>query len=61
MTKKSSTREEIRSARQYRIEEATYELLAESGYHACSMLSIAKRAKASNETLYRWYGDKVGL
>lgn len=25
------------------------------------MLSIAKRAKASNETLYRWYGDKQGL
>ena len=25
------------------------------------MLSVAKRAKASNETLYRWYGDKQGL
>jgi len=25
------------------------------------MLSVAKRAKASNETLYRWYGDKLGL
>jgi len=25
------------------------------------MQMIAKRAKASNETLYRWYGDKVGL
>ena len=25
------------------------------------MLSIAKAARASNETLYRWYGDKVGL
>ncbi len=61
MAKRSSTREENRSARQCRIEEATYELLAESGFHACSMLSIAKRAKASNETLYRWYGDKVGL
>ncbi len=25
------------------------------------MLNIAKAAKASNETLYRWYGDKKGL
>ena len=25
------------------------------------MLSIAKRARASNETLYRWYGNKQGL
>ena len=25
------------------------------------LLSIAKAAKASNETLYRWYGDKRGL
>ena len=25
------------------------------------MLRIAKAAKASNETLYRWYGDKDGL
>jgi AcrR family transcriptional regulator len=26
-----------------------------------SMLAVAKTAKASNETLYRWYGDKTGL
>jgi AcrR family transcriptional regulator len=25
------------------------------------MLAVAKEAKASNETLYRWYGDKRGL
>ena len=25
------------------------------------MLAVAKAAKASNETLYRWYGDKNGL
>ena len=25
------------------------------------MLAIARQAKASNETLYRWYGDKRGL
>ena len=40
---------------------AAYALLAEKGYTGASMLSIAKAAKASNETLYRWYGDKRGL
>ena len=25
------------------------------------MLEVAKRAKASNETLYKWYGNKQGL
>ena len=50
-----------RSARQLEIEEAAYELLAERGYTGTSMLSIAKRAKCSNETLYNWYGDKLGL
>ncbi|MEQ6249080.1 TetR/AcrR family transcriptional regulator [Sulfitobacter sp. HNIBRBA3233] len=40
---------------------AAYGLLAEKGYDGASMLSIARSAKASNETLYRWYGDKRGL
>jgi len=50
-----------RLEREQRITEAAYELLAENGYRATSMLNIAKRAKASNETLYRWYGNKQGL
>lgn len=43
------------------IEAAAFELLAEKGYKAASMLEIAKRAGASNETLYKWYGNKQGL
>jgi AcrR family transcriptional regulator len=43
------------------IEAAAYELLVEKGYRATSMLAIAKRAAASNETLYRWYGSKQAL
>lgn len=43
------------------IETAAYALLLERGYAGTSMLQIAKRAKASNETLYKWYGDKLGL
>jgi AcrR family transcriptional regulator len=54
-------REETKKRRHEAIAEAAYTLLAEKGYDGASMLSIAKMAKASNETLYRWYGDKQGL
>lgn len=50
-----------RTQRMAEIEEAAYAVLIEKGYAGASMLSIAKAAKASNETLYRWYGDKNGL
>lgn len=54
-------RKEKQDARRKLIEEAAYEILAERGYRSSSMLLIAKKAKASNETLYRWYGSKQGL
>lgn len=54
-------REETRQRRHEAIAQAAYDLLAVKGYDGASMLSIAKAAKASNETLYRWYGDKQGL
>lgn len=47
--------------RRHQIEEAALSLLAEKGYAQTSILMIAKRAKASNETLYNWYGDKLSL
>ncbi|WP_421855441.1 TetR/AcrR family transcriptional regulator [Oricola sp.] len=43
------------------IKEAAFEVLAEKGYKAASMLEIARRAKASNETLYKWFGNKQTL
>lgn len=52
---------ERKDARRQAIEDAAYEVLLEDGYKAASVLAIAKRAKASNETLYRWYGNKQGL
>lgn len=52
---------ERKEARRQAIEDAAYEVLLEQGYKAASILAIAKRAKASNETLYRWYGNKQGL
>lgn len=54
-------REEKRSLRQKQIEAAAYEILEAKGYGDTSMLGIAKQARASNETLYNWYGDKQGL
>ncbi len=54
-------RDENKAARKDCIEAAALELLAQKGYLATSMLSVAKRAKASNETLYNWYGNKQGL
>lgn len=54
-------RNEKKTERQKQITEAAYSVLAEKGYVGASMLSIAKKAKASNETLYRWYGNKQGL
>ncbi|MCP4319422.1 MAG: TetR/AcrR family transcriptional regulator [Hyphomicrobiales bacterium] len=54
-------REENRAIRQDHIERAAYAELREKGYAGTSMLGVAKRAKASNETLYNWYGDKLGL
>lgn len=54
-------RDENRAIRQQQIEAAAYDLLEAKGYGGTSMLGIAKQARASNETLYSWYGDKQGL
>lgn len=54
-------KEENRAARRAQIAEAAYALLQDKGYGGMSMLAVARAARASNETLYRWYGDKQGL
>ena len=54
-------REEKRSLRQQQIEAVAYEVLELKGYSGTSMQGIARKARASNETLYNWYGDKQGL
>jgi len=54
-------RPENREKREAQIVEAAYELLEKKGFDGVSMLGVARAAKASNETLYRWYGDKHGL
>lgn len=47
--------------RQEQIEKAAYELLQSHGFAGTSIMAIARRCKVSNETLYNWYGDKLGL
>ena len=54
-------RQEKKAQRQQQIENAAYAVLEAKGYGGTSMLGIARQAKASNETLYNWYGDKQGL
>lgn len=54
-------RDDKKQKRHQEISVAAYALLAAHGYGGTSMLSIAKAAGASNETLYRWYGDKQTL
>lgn len=53
--------DDARRKRETAIFRAAYDLLALHGYAGTSMLRVAKAARASNETLYRWYGDKDGL
>lgn len=53
--------DERKAQRRRAIEAAAYRALAERGYAGASMLAVATAAGASNETLYRWYGSKLGL
>ena len=50
-----------RSARRQEIQAAAMALLDELGYRKTSMLMIARRAQASNQTLYAWYQNKQML
>lgn len=52
---------ENQTARRAEIEAAAFKVLERVGYKKASMLQIAKEAKASNETLYAWYGNKQSL
>lgn len=52
---------DAREDRAREIEEAAYRVLDDKGYAGLTVLAVAKAAKASNETLYRWYGDRTGL
>ena len=50
-----------REARRRQVLDAAAAELVENGYAATTMLSIARRAGASKETLYAWFDGKAGL
>ena len=50
-----------REQRRVAVLEATEAALLEEGYDSVTMLAIAKRAGASKETLYSWFGSRDGL
>lgn len=50
-----------RQAREDAILDAAFALLVERGWQGCTMTAIARRAGASKETLYSWFGDKDAL
>jgi len=47
--------------RRQEVLDAAFAVLAERGYRRTTMLEIARRASASKETLYAWFGNKQGL
>lgn len=60
-TRRGRPRSGERPERERRILDAALIELTENGYERVTMLAIAKRAGASKETLYGWFGSKEGL
>lgn len=54
-------RPDARDDRAREIEETAYAILESRGFAGLSIQGLARAARASNETIYRWYGDKSGL
>ncbi len=54
-------KDSARIRRQAEIEAAAYAILDAKGSDGLTMQALAKEARASIETLYRWYGDRTGL
>ena len=52
---------DAKQQRRLDIFEAAYRVIEEKGYKGTSMLAVAKKAGASNETMYSWFGNKQGL
>lgn len=53
--------EEAKTARRREIVEAAFQEFAAKGYAGASMAAIARRARASKETLYAWFENKETL
>ena len=55
------TKRQSRAPRRAHILDIAAKVLAERGYRDTTMLEVARRSSASKETLYAWFGDKLGL
>lgn len=53
--------DEAKAARRREIIEVAFQEFAEKGYAGASMGAIARRARASKETLYAWFSNKETL
>lgn len=53
--------EDAKAARRREIVDIAFQEFAEKGYAGASMGAIARRARASKETLYAWFGNKETL
>ena len=49
------------AVRRKEILDAAFRVFAEKGFNGATMLAVARRAKASKETLYAWFGNKDRL
>jgi AcrR family transcriptional regulator len=49
------------TARRAYVLDATFAVLVDRGYQNLTMTAVARRAGASKETLYSWFGNKQGL
>lgn len=54
-------KEPYRARRRDDILDAATAILREKGYRGTTMSDVARRASASKETLYAWFGNKSGL
>ena len=61
VTDLSKMKKSSRAPRRAHILDVAAKILAERGYRDTTMLEVAQRANASKETLYAWFGDKLGL
>lgn len=50
-----------REQRRQQVLDAAFEELLDKGFDKVTMLGIARRAGASKETLYTWFGNRAGL
>lgn len=60
-SRRGRPRADEREDRRRKVLDAAFDELVERGYEKATMLGVARRAGASKETLYSWFGNREGL